>query len=143
MFKEEERNERKASEGVSNAEIQAASSLAQLGQKKAKKAVKMIVPADVHHIPSAFSDDDMIDEPRPKGFSSCLWCDLRFNVHRNYSPGSENELVDVESFSDDVVEVEKVPTDSVVASDAGGAALNLLPSQTELLSNLLRTWRGL
>jgi hypothetical protein len=65
----------------------------------------------------------MIDEPHPKGFSSCLWCDLRFKICRTYSPGSENELIDVESFSDDDVEVEKkAPTDSVVAPDAGGGA---------------------
>jgi hypothetical protein len=64
----------------------------------------------------------MIDELRPKGFSSCLWCDLRFNVRRTYSPRSKNELVDVESFSDDVVEVEKAPADSVAAPDVGGAA---------------------
>jgi hypothetical protein len=63
----------------------------------------------------------MIDEPHVKGFSSCLWCDLRFNVHHTYSPDSENELVDVESFSDDVVEVEKAPANSVAAPDAGGA----------------------
>jgi hypothetical protein len=36
---ESSKRKRKASEGVSDAEIQAASSLAQLGQKKAKKAV--------------------------------------------------------------------------------------------------------
>jgi hypothetical protein len=64
----------------------------------------------------------MIDEPHPKGSSSCLWCDLRFNIRRSYSPGSENELVDIESFSDDVTRDEKATTDSVVVSDAGGAA---------------------
>jgi hypothetical protein len=64
----------------------------------------------------------MIEEPRPKGFSSCLWCDLRFNIHRSYSPGSENEFVDIESFSDDVTGAEKAITDSVIVSDAGGDA---------------------
>jgi hypothetical protein len=40
-----------------------------------------------------------------------------------YSPGSENELVDVESFSDGVVEIEKkAPADSVADLDAGGAS---------------------
>jgi hypothetical protein len=112
----------KAFEGTSDAEIQAASSLTQLGQKRAKKVVKKISTANIRRVPSAFSDDEIIDEPRPKGFSSCLWCNLRFNIRRNYSPGSENELVDVESFSDDVVEVEKAPIDSVVAADAEGAA---------------------
>jgi hypothetical protein len=27
-----------------------------------------------------------IDEPRPKRFSSCLWCDLRFNVRAIIPP---------------------------------------------------------
>jgi hypothetical protein len=48
---------------------------------------------------------------------------LRFNVRRTYSPGSENELVDVESFSDDVVEIKKkAPADSIADLDAGGAS---------------------
>jgi uncharacterized protein YktA (UPF0223 family) len=115
----------KASEGVSNAEIQSTSSLAQLGQKKVKTTVKKIVAAEVQRIPSGFFDDDMIDKPRPKGFSYCLWCDLRFNIRRSYSPGFENELVDIDSFSDDVTEAEKAATDSVVVSDAGGAAPQL------------------
>jgi hypothetical protein len=59
----------KTSEVVSNAEIQAASSLAQLGQKKIKRTVKKIVAAEVQCVPSTF-EDDMIVEPRPKGFSS-------------------------------------------------------------------------
>jgi hypothetical protein len=73
-------------------------------------------------VPSVFSDDEMIDKPRPKGYSSCLLCDLRFNVRRNYSPGSENELIDVESFSDDVIEVQKAPTDSIASTDVEGDA---------------------
>jgi hypothetical protein len=64
----------------------------------------------------------MICEPHPKGFSSCLWRDLRFNMRRSYSPGSENELVDIESFSIDVTGAEKTTNDSVVIADAGGAA---------------------
>jgi hypothetical protein len=42
----------------------------------------------------------MVDKPRQTGFSSCLWCDLRFSFRRGYTPGSENEFVDVETFSD-------------------------------------------
>jgi hypothetical protein len=49
----------------------------------------------------------MIVEPSRKGFFSCLWPDLRFNVHRHCTPGSENEFVDVETFLDDVAEVQK------------------------------------
>jgi hypothetical protein len=92
----------KGSEGVLDAESQAASGLAQLGQKKAKKVVKKVVVSTVRLVPSAFSDDKMIDD---LPFSYCLWCDLRFNVHHSCTPGSKNEFIDVESFSDDVAEV--------------------------------------
>jgi hypothetical protein len=40
---------------------------------------------------------------------------LRFNVRRHCTPGSENEFVDVETFSDDVVEVQKEVTSPVAA----------------------------
>jgi hypothetical protein len=95
---ESSKRKQKASEDVSDVEVQAASSPAQLGQKKANKAVKKIVVVVVQCVPSAFSDDEMTGEPRPTGFSSCLWCDLRFSVRRNYTPGSEKEFVDVETF---------------------------------------------
>jgi hypothetical protein len=48
--------------------------------------VKKVVVAIVQRVPPAFSDDEMIDEPRQTGFSSCLWCDLRFGVRRGYTP---------------------------------------------------------
>jgi hypothetical protein len=64
----------------------------------------------------------MIDEPRPKGFPSYLRCTLKFNIRCSYSRGSENELVDIESFSDDVTGVEKAITGSVIISNAGCAA---------------------
>jgi hypothetical protein len=80
--------------------------------------VKKIVVATVRRVPSASSDDEMSDELRPIGFCSCLWCDLRFNVHRSCTPGSENEFVDVETFLDDVLEVQKAPPSIVVAVDA-------------------------
>jgi hypothetical protein len=57
----------------------------------------------------------MIVEPRHKGFFSFLWPDLRFNVRRHCTPGSENEFVDVETFSDDVAEVRKEVTVPVAA----------------------------
>jgi hypothetical protein len=50
-------------------------------------------------------DDGRIVKPSQKGFFSCLWYDLRFNIRRHCTPGSENEFVDVETFSDDVVGV--------------------------------------
>jgi hypothetical protein len=55
----------KSSEVVSDTEIQAASSLAQLSRKKTKKAMKKIAIAEVRRVPSAF-DDDIIVEPVTK-----------------------------------------------------------------------------
>jgi hypothetical protein len=46
-----------------------ATSLAQMSRKKAKKAIKKIVAAEVRRVPSAF-DDDFFTEPSQKGFSS-------------------------------------------------------------------------
>jgi hypothetical protein len=62
----------------------------------------------------------MAGDLRPRGFYSYLWCDLRLNVRRNCTPGFENEFVDVESFSDDVAEVQKDITDVVAATEAEG-----------------------
>jgi hypothetical protein len=108
------KRKRKSSEVVSDAEIQAASSLAQLSRKKTKKDVKKIAIAEVRRVPSAF-DDDIIVEPSHKGFVPFLWPDLRFNVRRHCTPGSENEFVDVETFSDVVAEVRKEVTTPVAA----------------------------
>jgi hypothetical protein len=66
-----------------------------MSQKKAKKAVKKIVVAEVRLVPYAF-DDDIFVETRQKGFSS--WPFLRFNFHEHSTPSSENEFVDVGSF---------------------------------------------
>jgi wyosine [tRNA(Phe)-imidazoG37] synthetase (radical SAM superfamily) len=70
----------------------------------------------------------MTDEPHLTCFSSCLWCNLRFNVRRSYTPGSENEFVDVETFSDEVLEVQEAPTSLVVGTDAS-------PSQASALKD--------
>jgi hypothetical protein len=118
---ESSKQKHKTSEAISDVTIQAASGLAQLGQKKIKTTVKRIVFAEIRRVPSSF-DDDMVAEPGPKGFFSCLWRDLRFNVHSHCTPGSKNEFVDVETFSDDVVEVQKEVTKHVVSIDVGGAA---------------------
>jgi hypothetical protein len=80
--------------------------------------MKKIVVATVRRVPSAFSDDETADELLPTSFSSSLWCDLRFNVHRSCTPGFENEFVDVETFLDDVLQVQEPPTSSAAAVDA-------------------------
>jgi hypothetical protein len=85
--------------------------------KKTKKVVKKIVVTEVRRIPSAI-DDDMIVEPSHKGFFSHLWSELKFNIRRHRTPGSENEFVDVQNFSDDMAEVQK----EVIARVAAVAA---------------------
>jgi hypothetical protein len=39
-------------------------------RRKLRRLLKRIDIATVQRVPSTFSDDEMIDEPRPKGFSS-------------------------------------------------------------------------
>jgi uncharacterized protein YktA (UPF0223 family) len=117
---ESNKRKRKSSEVVSDAEMQAASSLAQLSRKKTKKVVKKITIVEVRHVPSVF-DDDIIIEPSHKGFVPFLWPDLSFNVRRRCTPGFENEFVDVETFSDAVAEVQKEVTTSVAAAAVGVA----------------------
>jgi hypothetical protein len=101
---ESSKRRRKTSEQVSDAELQAASSLAQISWKKAKKVVKKVVSTEVRRVPSAF-DDDLFMEPGQKG--SFFWPLLRFNFREHCLSGSENEFVDIDSFSDPAPEVQK------------------------------------
>jgi hypothetical protein len=102
----------KSSEHVSDVEFQAASILAQMSRKKAKKAVKKIIAAEVRQVPSAF-DDDIFAEPSQNGLPS--WPFLRFNFQEHCTPGSENEFVDIDSFSDVVAKVAKEAETSAAA----------------------------
>jgi hypothetical protein len=114
---ESSKRKHKSSEVVSGAELQAATSLAGLSRKKMKKAVKKIATTEVRRVPSAF-DDDIITETSRKGFLFCPWPDLRFNVCRHCTLGSENDSIDVETFSDDIAKVQKeaiAPVAAVVA----------------------------
>jgi hypothetical protein len=95
---------RKTFEQVSDAELQAASSLAQMNRKKAKKAVKKIISTEVRRVPSAF-DDDLFTDASQKG--SLFWPLLRFNFREHCPSGSENEFVDIDSFSDATPKVQK------------------------------------
>jgi hypothetical protein len=101
---ESSKSKHKTSEHVSDAELQTASSLAQMSRKKAKKAVKKVVSSEVRRVPSAF-DDDLFTEPSRKG--SLFWPLLRFNFREHWPSGSENEFVDIDSFSDATPEVQK------------------------------------
>jgi hypothetical protein len=101
---ESSKHKRKSSEQVSNVELQEASSLAQMSRKKAKKAVKKIVSFEVRRVPATL-DDDLFVESSQKGFF--FWPLLRFNFHEHCPSGSENEFVDIDSFSDVAPEVQK------------------------------------
>jgi hypothetical protein len=116
---------RKTSEQVSDAELQAASSLAQMSHKKAKKAVKKVVSSEVRRVPSAF-DDDLFVESIQKG--SFFWPLLRFNFHEHCTSGSEDEFVDIDSFSDAAPEVQKEVV-SAAAAEPPAATIDTIVSQ--------------
>jgi hypothetical protein len=59
--------------------------------------VKNVVAAEVHRVPAAF-DDVFPTELTLKGFSS--WPFLRFYFPDQRTPSSENEFMDIDSFSD-------------------------------------------
>jgi hypothetical protein len=89
-----------------------------MSRKKLKKAVKKVSSIGVRRVPSAFDDDDFVEADSRKGV--CLW--PLFNFRDNYPSGSENDFVDVDSFSDAVPEVRKeaepaAADESIVAAD--------------------------
>jgi hypothetical protein len=100
---ESSKRKRKTSECTSDAELQAASGLAQMSCKKLKKAVKKVSSVGVRRVPSAFDDDAFVETDSQKGV--CFW--PLFNFRDNCPSGSENEFVDVDSFSDAAPEVRK------------------------------------
>jgi hypothetical protein len=99
---ESSKRKHRSSKQFSDVELQEASSLAQMRHKKAKKAVKKIVSSEVRRVPSAF-DDDFPMEPAQKGFFS--WPFLIFYFPACHTPSSEDEFVDIGSFSDVAEEV--------------------------------------
>jgi hypothetical protein len=102
---ESSKRKRKSSGQVSNAELQAASSLAQMSRKKSKNAVKKVVSSEVWQVPSAFNDNLFMEPASQKG--SFFWPLLRFNFREHCPSGFENEFVDIDSFSDPAPEVQK------------------------------------
>jgi hypothetical protein len=121
---ESSKRKRKSSEQVSDVELQTASSLAQTRQKKSKKAVTKIIAAEVRRVPSIL-DDDVFVGPSKKCFSS--WPFLRFNFREQHTPGSENEFVDVGSFSNDVTEVQKEVVSAATAEAPVAAVETIVP----------------
>jgi hypothetical protein len=93
-------------------------------QKKSKKAVKKIVAAEVRRVPSIL-DDDVFAGPSQKGFSS--WPFLRFDFHEQHTPCSENEFVDVGSFSNVVTEVQKEVVSTTTAKAPVADAKTVVP----------------
>jgi hypothetical protein len=101
-----------------------------MSRKKLKKAVKKVSSTGVRRVPSAFDDDTFADTDSLKGVF--LW--PLFNFRDSCPSGSENEFVDVDSFSDAAPEVQKetapavaekpivadvaVPTEYPVAAEA-------------------------
>jgi hypothetical protein len=110
---ESTKRKRRTSEQISDVELQVASSLAQMSRKKAKKAVKKVVTSEVQWVPSAFYDD-LFMEPSQKGFF--FWPLLRFKFHERCPSGSENEFVDIDSFSDVAPEVQKKVVSTAAAA---------------------------
>jgi hypothetical protein len=125
---ESSKRKRKISERISDVELQAASGLAQMSRKKLKKAVKKVSSSGVQWVPSAFDDDLFVGADSQKG--SCFWPLLRFNIQDNCPLGSENEFVDIDSFSDAAPEVRKeavlvIAAEAPVAAEAPAAAETL------------------
>jgi hypothetical protein len=102
---ESSKRKRKSSEQLSDAELQAASSLARMSRKKSKKAVKKVVSSEVRWVPSAFDDNPFMEPVSQKG--SYFWPLLRFNFREHCPSSSENEFMDIDSFSDATPEVQK------------------------------------
>jgi hypothetical protein len=89
-----------------------------MSRKKPKKAVKKISSTGVRRVPSAFDDDTFAETDSLKGVF--LW--PLFNFRDRCPAGSENEFVDVDSFSDAAPEVQKATAPaaaekSIVAAD--------------------------
>jgi hypothetical protein len=82
-----------------------------MSRKKLKKAVKKVSSTGVRRVPSAFDDDAFVEADSQKGF--CFW--PLFNFRDNCPSGSENEFVDIDSFSDAAPEVRKEAVLAVVA----------------------------
>jgi hypothetical protein len=116
------KSKRRTSEQISDAELQAASGLAQMSRKKSKKVVRKVVSSGIRRVPSAFDDNLIVEAASQKG--SCFWPLLRFNFRENCPSSFENEFVDIDSFSDVAPEVLKnvVPDTAVEPPVAATAA---------------------
>jgi hypothetical protein len=110
---ESSEKKRKVSEGTSEVELDASSSLADLGKNKSMKAVKKVSITVVRRVSKAFSDDEAEDEPCRPCYFPCICCRLRLGFCSACTPTSENEFVDIETFSDARPEAQAAPKDPV------------------------------
>jgi hypothetical protein len=94
-----------------------------MSRKKLKKVVRNVSSSGVRRVPSAFEDDLFAEAGSQKG--SCFWPLLRFNIRDNCLSGSENEFVDIDSFSDAAPEVRKEAV-LVIAAEAPVVAETLV-----------------
>jgi hypothetical protein len=116
---ESSKRKRRTSEPqTSEAELQAASGLAQMSRKKLKKAAKKVSSSGVRRVPSAFDDDILTKADSPKGVF--LW--PLFNFRDICPAGSENEFVDIDSFSDVAPEVQQEASPAAAEKSAAAAA---------------------
>jgi hypothetical protein len=122
---ESSKRKRRTSEQVSDVELQAASGLAQMSRNKSKKAVKKVVSSGVRRVPSAFDDNLFVEPASQKG--SHFWPLLRFNFREHCPSGSENEFVDIDSFSDAAPEVRKEVVPDAAAEPPVTATVAAVP----------------
>jgi hypothetical protein len=97
-----------------------------MSHKKTKKAVKKFVSSELRRVPSAFDDDLLVESSQKVSF---FWPLLRFNFHEHCPSGSENEFVDIDSFSDVAPEIQKEVV-SAVATEAPAAAMDTVVPQS-------------
>jgi hypothetical protein len=102
-----------------------------VSRKKATKAIKKVVSSEVRRVPSAF-DDDLFVESSQKG--SFFWPLLRFNFHEHCPSGSENEFVDIDSFSDAAPEVQNEVV-SAAAAELPTVTIDTIVSQPVCLQD--------
>jgi hypothetical protein len=101
-----------------------------MSRKKLKKAVKKVSSTGVRRVPSAFDDDTLTKTDSLKGVF--LW--PLFNFRDSCPAGSENEFVDIDSFSDVAPEVRRetspaIAEKSVIAAEV--VARTESPAATE------------
>jgi hypothetical protein len=100
-----------------------------MSHKKSKKAAKKVVSAEVRRVPSGFDDNLFMETISQKG--SYFWPLLRFNFREHCPSGSEDEFVDIDSFSDAGPEVRKEVIPDAVADLPVSATVAAAPQSVD------------